>query len=83
MDEALREAARRGYCFDGSKIARSGRCRKLKVRRGQIAYEWGHLLAKLKTRAPARYALNKALVRPRPHPLFAVAPGGRETWERV
>lgn len=81
--EVVKEADKRGYRFDGSKINRSGACRKMKIKRGQIAYEWAHLLGKLKTRAPAKYEMNKSLVRPRPHPLFLIVPGGIEDWERV
>jgi hypothetical protein len=83
LSDVLKEAERRGYRFDGSKIVKSGRCRKMKVRRGQIDYEWGHLLRKLKSREQAKFERNKALVRPRPHPLFTIVPGGREEWERV
>ncbi len=83
LSEILKEAGRRGYHFDGSKIARRGTCRKMKVRKGQIEHEWGHLLRKLRARAPAQYKVNKALSRPRPHPLFQTVPGGKEEWERV
>jgi hypothetical protein len=83
LHEVKKEADRRGYRFDGSRIARSGACGKMKVKRGQIEYEWAHLQRKLRTREPAKYEMNKALVRPGPHPLFTIVPGGREAWERV
>ncbi len=83
LNGVLKEAERRGYRCDGTRIARSGRCRRMKAGRGQIDYEWDHLLKKLKTRDPEKYEANKALVRPRPHPLFKIVPGGREEWERV
>ncbi len=83
LNGVLKEAERRGYRFDGSRIVRSGQCRKIQVRRGQMDYEWDHLLRKLKTREPAKYETNKVLVRPRPHPFFKIVPGGREEWERV
>ncbi len=79
----LEEANRRGYRFDGTKIVKQGKCRKVHVRKGQIGYEWQHLLRKLKTRAPEMYRQNKAMVRPVPHPLFQIMAGGREAWERV
>ncbi len=82
LNEVLKEAGRRGYRFDGSKIIRCGRCRKMKVRKGQFDHEWTHLLGKLKTRARATYEENKAVLRPKPHPLFEVVPGGKEAWER-
>ncbi len=83
LNEVLKEAEKRGYRFDGSKITRSGRCRKIRIQRGQMDYEWDHLLGKLKTRDPKKYEANKALVCPRPHPLFKIVPGGREEWEKV
>lgn len=77
------EAERRGYRFDASKIAHAGSCPKLKVRRGQLDYEWAHLLRKLESRAPDAYRENSRLAGPEPHPLFAVISGGVEDWERV
>ena len=81
--EVVREAERRGYRFDGSKIFASGACAKMEVQRGQIDYEWQHLLKKLKARAPAVYEMNKSLVRPASHPLFKIVPGDIESWEHV
>lgn len=83
LQEVLTEADARGYRFDGSKIKNAARCGKMKVNQGQIKYEWGHLLGKLRTRDPERYTINKKLIRPRPHPLFRVVPGGIEAWERA
>lgn len=78
----LAEARRRGYRFDAGLIARapaSGRCR---VTRGQIDFEWRHLLEKLKRR-DRRWRESVASVRaPRPHPLFRVVPGGVAPWEK-
>lgn len=82
LNEVVKEADRRGYRFDGSKVVRSGACRKVKVRRGQIEHEWRHLLKKLKTREPMKYKRNRTLVVPRAHPLFEIIPGGKEDWER-
>lgn len=82
LGEVLAEADRRGYEFDGSKIVKRGAFPKIAIQQGQIAYEWQHLLRKLKRRAPASYARNRHLMRPRPHPLFRITPGGVEDWER-
>ncbi len=82
LREVLREADRRGYRFDGSRIARSGARGRMNVRRGQIEYEWARLQKKLRTREPEKYKRNKATVRPLPHPLFRIVPGVREDWER-
>ncbi len=83
LGAVLKEAEKRGYRFDGSKIMKIGRCTRIKTRKGQITFEWTHLLRKLKIRDLPRYEINKTLARPRPHPLFESVPGGREPWERV
>lgn len=82
--EVAKEAARRGYRFQSSKIAR-GRVRgyKIALRSGQRDYEWKHLLAKLRKRDPGRFETLKELSAPRVHPLFRLRPGGIEAWEKV
>src|SRR3954452_4986571 len=74
LAEVVREASRRGYRFDGSKIAKSGIIPRMTVQSGQIEYEWEHLLSKLQVRAPHAYEMHKALANPRPHPMFCVVP---------
>jgi len=75
------EAQRRGYRFDGKKIARARGARRLAVTRGQLDYEWTHLRAKLRSRSPAWLAALGP--RPAPHPLFRVVRGGVADWEVV
>jgi hypothetical protein len=81
---ALRaEAARRGYAFDASRIAR-GQCEeRITVTRGQIGYEWKHLARKLRRRDPERWNRLRNVSRPKTHPLFRVRPGAVEDWERA
>jgi hypothetical protein len=76
------EAVRRGYQFDARKI-NSAQCAGLMtVTRGQLMYEWEHLMAKLAIRDPVLWS-NLTHVRcPQPHPLFRIVPGQVETWER-
>ncbi|MBI5907102.1 MAG: DNA lyase [Burkholderiales bacterium] len=76
------EAEMRGYAFDKSKIRSTGKAVALSVTSGQIAYEWAHLLAKLKERNPALYQKWLATEVPEAHPLFEVRAGGVEPWER-
>jgi hypothetical protein len=78
-----KEAKARGYAFDKNKINLNARCPKLKVTRGQLDYEFRHLLMKLKKR-------NKELHRHcaqgnpvEPHSLFTTIEGGVEKWEKV
>ena len=76
------EAAGRGYHFAASKISRARAPGKLAVTRGQIAFEWKHLMAKLKVREPERHARLAKVKVPQAHPLFRVVAGGIAEWER-
>ncbi len=76
------EAEARGYSFDKSKIKPARKAVALTVTSGQVAYEWAHLLAKLKERNPALFRKWRATEVPQAHPLFTVRAGGVETWER-
>jgi hypothetical protein len=75
------EARRRGYNFDARKIARTGGVGQLVATRGQLDYEWRHLRAKLRRRAPAWHAQFRGLTRPQAHPLFRIVPGEVADWE--
>jgi len=75
------EAVRRGYNFDERKIGAIGKAARLTVTSGQLEYEWLHLVAKLKTRAPARLDEFASIKRPKPHPLFKVVAGNIAAWE--
>lgn len=83
LREVGHEAAQRGYRFDASRIRRPGASASLPVTSGQVALEWQHLLAKLAVRDPARYERLRDFTSPECHPLFDVAPGGVEPWERA
>jgi hypothetical protein len=83
LQEVLREAVRRGYNFDASKILRKGTRAKIRVNEGQIAYELAHLLEKLKVRDSAAYARLIQYGHPAIHPLFKVVRGEIEDWEVV
>lgn len=82
LDEVVREARRRGYNFDRSKLVLTGECTRIAVTSGQLDYEWGHLLRKLGERAPDLYIARVDMVEREPHPLFHVVPGDIESWER-
>jgi len=83
LQEVLREAERRGYHFDASKILRKGTRTKIRVSDGQITYELGHLRAKLKVRDHAAYERLAQTGHPLAHPLFTVVDGEIEDWEVV
>ena len=76
------ESLERGYRFDGSKIAHRGTPVRIDVTRGQLDFEWRHLLTKLKARAPGHLEALRQTGDPAPHPLFRVASGGIAGWER-
>jgi len=76
------EASARGFSFDRTKIAPGRTIRPLPVTRGQLAYEFGRLLAKLRTRDPKTYSRIMQRVRLKAHPLFLVVPGDVEPWEK-
>ena len=76
------EALARGYQFDSAKFKKQSASQKLKVTRGQIQFEWQHLLNKLKTRDPQRYLKLQGIKRPICHPLFYRVGGKMEEWEK-
>lgn len=69
------EAACRGYRFAGGKISRARAPGNLAVTRGQLQFEWRHLVKKVNVRDPKWAARLSSVKRPRPHPLFRVVPG--------
>ncbi|WP_175956883.1 pyrimidine dimer DNA glycosylase/endonuclease V [Schaalia sp. Marseille-Q2122] len=75
------EATRRGYRFDASRIDRPGTTR-ITVTAGQISFERGHLLAKLRQRTPGAVAALEKDEVPAIHPMFDIIPGGIAPWER-
>ena len=84
LAEVHAEADRRGYAFDRARIGPVRRCAPVRAQAGQLAYEWRHLLAKLRDRDPARFrSLRLMKGDPESHPLFRVVAGGVEEWERV
>lgn len=77
------EASARGYAFDKSKIKPARQRVTLAVTRGQMLYEWEHLLAKLKARNPDLYRQWRDTPEPDAHPMFTVRAGEIEAWERL
>ncbi len=83
LAEVLDESVRRGYRFDGRKIRGRRAPERIAETRGQLQYEWGHLLRKLATRDPAAFAAASGLDRPDAHPSFRIVAGGIRAWERT
>lgn len=77
------EADARGYRFDRSRILLPGSAvERIALPRGQLDYEWSHLLSKLTVRSPLVAERWSALTTPDAHPIFRVVAGGIASWER-
>lgn len=76
------EADRRGYRFDRGKLGRRRVRGRLRVTAGQMAFEWAHLLAKVRRRRPAHARTLARVGVPRANPLFRVIAGPIAPWER-
>ena len=83
LDGLAEEAREREYHFDTSKIGPSRLRGQLEETEGQLPYEWKHLRAKLKARAPKTYRQFRSIALPEPHPLFRIVPGLVRDWERT
>jgi len=77
------EATSRGYSFDVRKVPPTAPAARIPVSRGQVHYELGLLMLKLRTRDPLAFRRLVALRRPHAHPLFHITPGPVEPWERT
>jgi len=79
----LEEARRRNYNFDASKIKPVKEEFKILLNRGQLQYEFSHLLKKLEKRDKLKYLELKKLDKITAHRIFKVVPGEVEDWEKV
>jgi len=77
------EATARGYTFDRTKVGPLRAVDPIPVTRGQLDYEWEHLLRKLSSRSPAHYRQWRSLRSPECHPILRCRAGGVEAWERT
>ena len=77
------EALERNYAFALRKISPARGSEAVAVSRGQLMYEWSHLMAKLAIRDPELHSRLAHVSRPQPHPLFRIVTGDVETWERT
>ena len=76
------EADRRGYAFDRSKVGPVRDGGRIVATRGQLEYEWEHLLRKIRRRSPEWYRRVGRIV-PIAHPSFRLVSGPAATWERI
>lgn len=77
------EATARGYSFDRKKLGAARKVKPMTVSRGQVAYEWVHLMRKLAARSPKVHAKWQSVMRPACHGMFRSRPGPIADWEKV
>jgi hypothetical protein len=82
LSRILDEARVRGYAFDASKITYVPPSRaRISVTRGQLAFEWRHLLGKLAVRSPQHWRAQRK-EKPTAHASFRTIPGLVARWEK-
>ena len=81
LKNVFKEAERRKYNFDGTKINWELTASKIDVTQGQIDYEIQHLLNKLKVRDIIKYTEIETKKSYDCHPSFEIIEGGIEEWE--
>lgn len=79
----FKEAGRRGYSFNGTKILKPRMRGTITETEGQLLYEWGHLKRKLRKRDTKKYFQIRSIRIPEPHPLFRIIAGSVREWERI
>ncbi len=77
------EAESRGYRFDYRKVGPVRKRMRIIATKGQLDYEWRHLLRKLQKRSPALYRRWHGEPSVKAHPLFSIVKGPIAEWERL
>jgi hypothetical protein len=83
LEEVYKEALARGYNFDKSKFVLVSEKVYLSVTKGQLDYEFSHLMKKLAKRAPQKYLEIAALKIIKSNPIFKPVEGETEKWEKI
>ncbi len=82
LSVVVEEAESRGYRFDRRKINTHRTENRILATRGQLTYEWMHLLHKLEKRSPDVHGTLFQTSDVTPNPLFEIIPGDVEPWEK-
>ena len=77
------ESSKRGYEFEAGRVSAVHHFERMVVTRGQLNYEWEHLMTKLTARDPDWRRRLQEVRRPLAHPMFRIVPGEIENWEKV
>ena len=83
LQDIWEEANTRGYKFDEKKFERKEKVSAITVKKGQVEYEFHHLLRKLQTRDIEKFEKIKYIDDIEVHPLFKIVEGGIEKWEKT
>ncbi len=83
LSELYAHSLERGYHFNKDKFCHDAYPIAMPVTDKQLAYEFAHLLNKLKVRDEPRFEELKSLSEIEPHPMFQVVEGEIESWEVV
>jgi hypothetical protein len=81
--EVWKEAEKRGYHFDKSKIVAAPAVSRIQVTTEQLQLEFKWLLSKLQQRDPGKHRDLLPLSVIESHPIFGVVEGPIAEWERV
>lgn len=77
----MKAAECRSYCFDKTKLGKRTKA-KIPVNKGQVNYEFRHLIKKLKKRDAKKAAGLEKIKRIQVNPIFFIVKGGIEEWEK-
>jgi hypothetical protein len=83
LEEIWFEAKKRGYFFNKEKFKKSNEKIFLEVTKGQVEYEFKHLLKKLEKRDIVKFKKIKYIEEIKTHPLFKIVQGEVEKWEKT
>lgn len=83
LSHVLKEANKRKFNFDKSKIKNIKTKEKIKVTKGQVLYEFIHLKKKLEYRDVDKYKELEKIKFPELNPVFELVEGDIEHWEKV
>ncbi len=81
LHAVLSEANIRGYRFNATKILSERNAVQIVASRGQLDYEWKHLVEKLRARDPSWLEQFATLTEPKSHPMFLIVSGPIAEWE--
>lgn len=84
LETIFKESLERNYKFDESKIQRPTlRISDIEITKGQINYEFKHLLKKLEKRDKVKFNELKNVKKIETNKIFKTIPGKIESWEKL